>query len=218
MTHLAAAPEPTSYDWPTTRTRAIQAFNGDTPGQTLEAAIVIHFQAEPVRVLGLIDAIGRRVSQGQVRSGWAVLRHELERKPPLVTASDGDAQEMAVRLAEAWIRNVGHLVDREEDLIEELFGVRGRLRWWPDLQPRMTELWRTRREGCGERVVVVGVGAGAGVVGAGAAAGAGVAGVAGSVEAGGVGVTVEAAPVSVDEEERLVYLDSLEIPEGDDAP
>lgn len=218
---LAAAPEPASYDWPSTRTHAIQAFNGDTPGETTEAAVVIHFQAEPVRVLQLVDAIGRRVQGGQVRSGWAVLRHELEKQPALVVASDGAERATSVRLAEAWIRHAGHVVESEEELIDELFGVRGRLRWWPDLQGRMTGLWQSRREsedGRRDGCVVVGVGAGAGVVGAGAAAGAEGACVAGSVEAGGDGVAAGVVEAMSDADAELVYLDTLEIPEGDDAP
>ena len=135
----------TEYHWPDTRNKAIQAFNGDTPGDQIETAILTHFQEHPNRVNTLIDAIGRRVAQGQVRSGWAILHHELEHAPTDITATDNRERANQLRLAETWIRNTGGYIDRQTELEDELFGDRGRLRHWPELRDQTIACWLEQR-------------------------------------------------------------------------
>lgn len=53
-----------------------------------------------------------------------------------------------IHLAERWIENVGLLYDREDDVVDELFGDRGLLRHYAgdaQLQTRLTALWRQHR-------------------------------------------------------------------------
>lgn len=143
MTKLAAVPH--SYAWPETRDRAVKAFNGDTPGDATELAIIAHFQDHPGRVVNLIDAIGRRVTQGQVRSGWAILKHELDHVPSDIVATDNAERATHLRLAELWIRHTGGYIDREEELVDALFGPQGPLREWPDLEVQVVESWTRER-------------------------------------------------------------------------
>lgn len=145
-TLILAATTIVTYDWTEIRDQAIELFDHDQPGARLEEAILTHFQDHPARVVDLIQAIGRRVQAGGVRSGWAILRTELDRKPTgALVANDQTERHKAVHLSEQWLRNTGGYLDREDEIIDELFGDRGRLRHWPDLQPRILELWRELR-------------------------------------------------------------------------
>jgi hypothetical protein len=86
-----------------------------------------------------------------VRSGWAVLRHRLEaateaRSDVRVTAPD--EREARLAAAEVWMRHAGLHVASEGEVLDELFGERGRLRAWASddaLQLRLLELWRRVR-------------------------------------------------------------------------
>lgn len=135
----------TEYHWPDTRDRAITAFNGDTPGDTIEAAVQHHFKEHPGRVHNLIDAIGRRVATGNVRSGWAILNHELEKTTSDVVATDNRERQQHLKNAEHWIHNTGGYIDRESELIDCLFGPTGPLKAWPELQPQLVEAWHRER-------------------------------------------------------------------------
>lgn len=135
----------TTYAWPEMRDRAIALFNGDTPGATIEATVLQHFRDHPGRVLTLIETIGRRVTEGQIRSGWAILAHELEQTPPDVKATDDVDRAKQIQLAEAWVRKTGAYVDSEAELIDELYGDRGRLRNWPETKPQIVALWNEQR-------------------------------------------------------------------------
>ena len=135
----------TTYNWPELRDRAIQAFNGDTPGARIEDAVLTHFREHPGRVATLIETIGRRVTEGQVRSGWAILRHELDTIPANISATDNRDRANALLRAEAWIRHAGGYLDRIEEIDDELFGDRGPLRHWPELRDQIHQLWHDQR-------------------------------------------------------------------------
>jgi hypothetical protein len=135
----------TTYAWIEERERAIAKFNGDTPGAELEAAILTHFREHPGRVHTLVDAIGRRVTDGSVRSGWAILRSELDAKPADIQATDNAERAIHLRLAEQWIKNTGGYIDTQPELEDALFGDQGPLRQWPDLKPQIVDLWRKER-------------------------------------------------------------------------
>lgn len=135
----------TTYDWPAMRDRAIERFNGDTPGADLEARILTHFREHPGKVATLIEAIGRRVTNGQVNSGWAILARELDTKPANIQADDNAERAKHLRLAEIWIRNTGGYIDSQDELEDEMFGDRGPLRDWPELKPSIVALWTEQR-------------------------------------------------------------------------
>ena len=140
----------TTHDWPTVRTEAIRAFGGDLPHPETEDFVVEVFRAQPVTVLRGIRDVAGDVAAGKVRSGWAVLRKRLEaatqaRSDVRVSANELQAE---VAAAEGWIRNAGLHFDRERELLDELFGERGRLRDWKDdeaLRERLLTLWRDLR-------------------------------------------------------------------------
>lgn len=138
----------TTYDWPTLRERAIQAFNGDTPGANVETAILTHFQEHPGRVTQLIDAIARKVAEGSIRSGWAILAHELAQKPAQITATDNAERAKQIRLVEKWLTTTGGHIDTEAELVDAVFGPHGRLYLWNEdeqLIAHITELWHEQR-------------------------------------------------------------------------
>jgi len=137
----------TTYDWPTERDRATNLFNGDTPGPAIEANVLHHFHQHPGRVHTLIGAIGNRIAKGaSITSGWAILNHELNTKPAPVVATDNAEKAKQIHLAEQWIRNAGRDIVDHHELVDELFGVHGRLHDWKsdhDLHDRLLELWRS---------------------------------------------------------------------------
>ena len=135
----------TEYRWPDERDRATQLFNGDTPGPDIEAAVIRHFEHDPHQVALLITAIGRRVDRGQVHSGWAILRAELDRIPPAIVVHDTSQRLAALKKAELWLRNAGGYIDRQPELEDELYGHHGILRDWPDTKPQMIALWHELR-------------------------------------------------------------------------
>jgi hypothetical protein len=143
----------TTYVWLEQRERAVRLFNGDTPGADLEHTIVNHFTEHPARVATMIDAIGRRVATGSIRSGWAILARELDTKPETATATDTSDRIRAIQQARAWISNAGGYIDRQTDLEQALFedgySDRGQsLRPWADdqaLRAAMVAHWLEQR-------------------------------------------------------------------------
>src|SRR5690349_19556959 len=97
----------TTYDWIELRERAIAVFQGDTPGADLEHRIVTHFSEHPGRVRDAIESVGRRVTNGSVRSGWAILLRELDAKPAKARATDNADRAKAIQKARTWIANAG---------------------------------------------------------------------------------------------------------------
>jgi len=47
----------TEHVWHTTYTRAVQAFDGQTPGQQLEASIIEKFEQHPQAVIDAIEKL-----------------------------------------------------------------------------------------------------------------------------------------------------------------
>jgi hypothetical protein len=136
--------DPHVHHWLQLRDHAIQLF-GDTPGAALEETILEHFNEQPQRVADLIDQIGGRVKTGKVKSGWPILRRELERKPADSVATDTLERAKQLKLAETWIDQAGGYIDDQQELLDELFNERGRLRHWPDLKPAIVAHWLEQR-------------------------------------------------------------------------
>jgi hypothetical protein len=68
--------------WEALCAKTIQRFN-ETPGAQLEAEILAHYEHDPDRVAGCIDRIAASKAAGKnIRSGWAVLRNELNEQEP----------------------------------------------------------------------------------------------------------------------------------------
>jgi hypothetical protein len=138
------------FVWSTTRDRAIECFRGDTPGAQLEDTIVAHFEREPQRVIDAVEQIGRSIQRGGPNapvSGWAVLAKSLTTVTPQErVVSDHAEMARQLAIAETWIRNAGGNIDREAELIAELYDEDlGRLRHWPDTQADIVAIWREQR-------------------------------------------------------------------------
>lgn len=135
------------YDWASTCEHAVALFNGQTPGIELEQTLIGYFLEEPQRVTDHIEDIGRRIGKGEnIRSGWAILKLELEHRPASARATDSSERVLQLAIAENWIRNAGGYIDRETELVDELYDPHiGRLRHWPDTQDRIVALWREQR-------------------------------------------------------------------------
>ena len=133
--------------WATVRAHAIDGFNGELPTATTEQALIDAFQLEPLAVMHARDQVIEDFRAGKCRSGFAVWRKRVETVTALRDVQvDISERPKAITIAETWIRNAGGYIDREDELISELFDPHiGRLRHWPDLQPRMTAYWLEQR-------------------------------------------------------------------------
>lgn len=135
----------TSYDWLEERSKAIALF-GDQPHAETEQDVLEHFQRSPALVIEEIASVGQSVQSGSVRSGWAVLRKRLgavDRANVIVSAEP--SREKRISQAEQWMRVAGLHFDRWDEVEDELFGDRGKLRSWPELKERMQSLWSEQR-------------------------------------------------------------------------
>jgi len=134
------------YVWTELRAVAIERFR-NVPDATLEQRVIDVFREHPALVQEAIEHVARRFESGQVRSPWIVLaKHVSEAMRPLeeVTATDERERAKQIARAEAWIRVAGQHFDREEEILEELFGEFGRLKTWAEdgpLKVRMIALW-----------------------------------------------------------------------------
>lgn len=133
--------------WADTKHRAIEAFNGELPNADTEQTILDAFTLEPVAVLHALDQVIEDFKQGKARSGWAIWKSRIltAARTPDIQVSYADSRQRRILIAETWIRNTGGYIDREAELVDELFGDLGKLKEWPDLQPRMVSLWETQR-------------------------------------------------------------------------
>lgn len=134
------------YLWTETRLRAIELFR-DGPSAVIEQRVLDVFRDHPSLVAEGIEHIGRRFEAGKIRNPWVILaKHVEEAVRPLedVHATDERDRVKAVARAEQWIRATGQHFDREEEVLEELFGEFGRLKTWREDEPlkvRMLALW-----------------------------------------------------------------------------
>ncbi len=141
----------TAFHWPDVRDRAITAFAGETPQGPLEDAIIVVFEQHPALVAKAVDQVAKQYANGEIRSGWAVLRHrvvELAEPRSTATASDTKDRDRKIRQAEQWMRTGGLHIPTEDELLDELFGSRGLLEPWhadATLRQRMLNLWREQR-------------------------------------------------------------------------
>lgn len=138
-----------SYVWSDVRSRAIAAFEEFPHGST-EDRIIAVFEREPTLVMRTIEVMAERKRAGTVKSAWAVLRTELDRLESVqdVVATDEGQRTRAVARAEEWVRHAGVHYDREDEILEELFGDHGRLRSLASderTRERMVALWRKVR-------------------------------------------------------------------------
>ncbi len=138
-----------SLEWVAVRADAIERF-GEVPSTALEEVVLDIFEQYPVVVIRAIDQIAGKLERGEVQSGWAVLRRQVEGAGNAVreaTVELEDERERFVQLAENRLRNVGHMLESKAEVEAELYGGRGLLAPWADddeLRGRMLAVWESR--------------------------------------------------------------------------
>lgn len=136
---------PETLTWSEIRAQTIERFRGQTPRAEDEQTIIDTFETSPLLVLQAIDDI----ATADVTWHWSALAGRLKRTPIRdATVDIGPSKTKLIQNAQRWIRNTGHHIDRQEELIDELYGDRGTLRPWKDDQPlrtRMLALWQEVR-------------------------------------------------------------------------
>jgi len=145
--HTNVDPTSAQVSWADTRAALCESFGGELPEHATEATIVEVFERFPLGVLRLAEEIATAKSAGKIRSGWAVLRSRLPAAEPIANPVVSIATRRAerIRVIEQYIANAGHTIDRESELLDDLYGERGRLREYRDddtLRERLLELWR----------------------------------------------------------------------------
>ena len=138
----------TEHHWDPLRTRAIRQL-GESPNAPTEQDIIEAFKENPRHVTAVIEAVTAERASGVVlRSAWAVIRYRTKTNPTEdVVATDQSEKTLRVKQAEAFIRNAGVYLERENELLDEFFGDLGSLRDWKDqgLEERMAALWHEQR-------------------------------------------------------------------------
>jgi hypothetical protein len=141
----------TEYTWADLRERAIRAFGGQTPRAGDEEAILGIWQKQPAMIARMVGDVAAAVDRGEVTWGWSALRARAEkgaRPAPEPTPFDDGATEQraAVERAKTWIRRAGCEFPNEAEIVDELFGVRGRLRDFADNAAVVEEILGEYRE------------------------------------------------------------------------
>lgn len=137
-------------EWSSVRDGAVAAFNGEKPNDGTESAIIDVFKLYPQEVIHEINVVAEAVNNGQARSGWAVLRHRVAKIEAIsqrrnASVSLGPNRDKAHARADQYMRAAGLYLPSEEEVIEELFGERGQLEAFPELQQDMLDLWEELR-------------------------------------------------------------------------
>lgn len=146
-----------TYTWSEARDKAIELF-GETPNPGTEQEIIHAFEEHPRMVITTIEAVAERKRAGKVRSGWAILRSEVQRfgQSEDIVVTDESERTRAIARGEQWIRNAGIHFDRQEEVADELFGDFGFMRRWAEddlVRQRLLTLWSKERPR-GEKVEV----------------------------------------------------------------
>jgi hypothetical protein len=138
----------TDYRWDEIRAKAIRQL-GETPAGPTEADIIKAFKDNPRHVIAVIEGVTAERASGVVlRSAWAVIRYRTTTSPSEeVIATDQTDRALRSKQAEAWIRNAGVYIDRESELLSELFAEGGMLHPYrtDELEERMAALWHEQR-------------------------------------------------------------------------
>ena len=123
---------------------------GEPPSIELEQTLRSAFSARPAQTGAMLERVQRDFVSGRLYSPWAVVKAEIKRagERAAVVVDGSPERERAIHLAELRVRNIGHVLPSESELVEELFGKRALLEPWredAELRERMLQLWRERR-------------------------------------------------------------------------
>ena len=135
-------------DWQTLRNQFMRDIGGDPPGAQLEDQLIQAYADHPDAIERSVEKITLGFKAGKIRSPWGALKAEAAKavdaaRNPTHTAAS--KRSSAVQRAEQWMRTAGLHHDRQSELLDELYGERGRLRDHPETQERMLALWHELR-------------------------------------------------------------------------
>lgn len=117
-------------DWANLRARAIDAFDGELPNAQTEQTIIDAYEQHPEAVKKTLAQVATDYAKGTIRTGWGVTKNRAERilaPPSNPSAKTGIDRERTIARAEAWVKTTGVHFDRTDELLEDLFGDRGPL-------------------------------------------------------------------------------------------
>jgi len=135
-------------DWEDLPYQTSERFGGTLPHPDTATAIQAVYLRAPAAVTRAIDRIANEYAAGEVASPWGILRHRVSQiQTTEQAATRSNDRDKTIARAEQWLRTAGLHYDRESEIIDELFGDRGRLlgHHTPDLQDRMVALWHELR-------------------------------------------------------------------------
>lgn len=137
-------------DWQTLRNQFMRTIGGDPPGARLEDELIAAYREHPDAVERSFEKIALGFKAGKIRSPWGALKAEVAKATEAARNPHHDrgaTREKAIARAEQRIRNELLHYDRLEEVLDELFGERGRLKAHrsDDLEQRMTDMWHELR-------------------------------------------------------------------------
>lgn len=137
-----------THSWSELRDTWASTFGG-FPSASMEARLIDAFRDHPSRVIAAGDEVLEAYRAGRVKSPWAFLAKMIERLATVeVTVDDRTSDERTEKQAERWVRTVGILIDRDDELVDALFGAHGLLRGHPErerLERKLVTLWLAER-------------------------------------------------------------------------
>jgi hypothetical protein len=132
--------------WEDLALETAERFGGTLPHPDTAAQIAAVYERAPHAVEKAIDRVALEYEQGGIRSPWGILRSRVKQiTTSEATATRANERDKTIARAEQWMRNAGMHYDSEQELLDELYGERGRLRDHPDTRQRMLALWTELR-------------------------------------------------------------------------
>lgn len=125
-----------------------ESFGGTFPHPDAHERIKAAYLRAPKSVLRQIDRVTAEYHEGGVRSPWGMLHHRVKDiQQDTERAEKVVSRDKALERAEQWIRNAGLMYDRQEEILDELFGAQGMMRTHdtPDARLHLLLLWRELR-------------------------------------------------------------------------
>jgi hypothetical protein len=109
--------------WSEERARATRILAAHNLRPDDEQAILNVFQDKPWTVREHVDQLAADIDAGQtIRYPWSVLRQRLTRDLPDIRITGAHQREQRIRNSETWLHNAGLYLDREEAMLDILFG------------------------------------------------------------------------------------------------
>lgn len=135
-------------EWEDLLPEIAETFGGQLPYPETADDIRAAYQRAPQTVTRMADAVAALYADGTAQNPWGMLRYRVKAIPehdPSKPSASGSGRDKAIARAEQWMRTAGLHHDRETELLDELYGERGRLRHHPETRDRMLQLWHELR-------------------------------------------------------------------------